>query len=73
MLTHGAWRDRPFPVEGADQFIDRGLVYQNKLIYWFNHYLEKTYDGPRYDLTPGAIVSAAASRRSTWSKCCKSR
>jgi NADPH-dependent glutamate synthase beta subunit-like oxidoreductase len=56
VLTHGAWRDRPFPVEGADQFIDRGLVYQNKLIYWFNHYLEKNYDGPRYQLTPGAIV-----------------
>lgn len=56
VLTHGAWKDRAFPVEGADQFIDRGLVYQNKLIYWFNHYLEKNYDGPRYDLTPGAIV-----------------
>ena len=56
VLTHGAWRDRPFPVEGADQFIDRGLVYQNPLIYWFNHYPEKTYDGPRYELTPGAIV-----------------
>src|SRR6266404_8731107 len=56
VLTHGAWRDRAFPVEGSDQFIDRGLVYQNKLIYWFNHYLEKNYDGPRYDLTPGAIV-----------------
>ncbi len=56
VLTHGAWRDRSFPVEGADAFIDRGLVYQNALIYWFNHYLEKTYDGPRYELTPGAIV-----------------
>ena len=56
VLTHGAWRDRPFPVEGADEFIDRGLVYQNPLIYWFNHFLEKTYDGPRYDLSPGAIV-----------------
>jgi ferredoxin--NADP+ reductase len=56
VLTHGAWKDRAFPVEGADQFIDRGLVYQNKLIYWFNHYPEKTYDGPRYELTPGAIV-----------------
>jgi ferredoxin/flavodoxin---NADP+ reductase len=56
VLTHGAWRDRPFPVEGADQFIDRGLVYQNPLIYWFNHYLEKTYDGRRYELIPGAIV-----------------
>ena len=56
VLAHGAWRDRPLPVEGADQFIDRGLVYQNKLIYWFNHYPEKTYNGPRYELTPGAIV-----------------
>src|ERR1700722_10131777 len=56
VLTNGAWRDRPFPVEGADEFVDRGLVYQNPLIYWFNHYLEKTYDGPRYALTPGAIV-----------------
>jgi len=56
VLTHGAWRDRPFPVEGADQFIDRGLVYQNRLIYWFNHYLEAAYNGPSYALTPGAIV-----------------
>lgn len=56
VLSHGAWRDRPFPVEGADQFVDRGLVYQNKLIYWFNHYLEKAYDGPRYVLGPGATV-----------------
>jgi ferredoxin--NADP+ reductase len=56
VLTHGAWRDRPLPVEGADQFIDRGLVYQNRLIYWFNHYPEKTYNGPSYELTPGAIV-----------------
>lgn len=56
VLSHGAWRDRPFPVEGADQFIDRGLVYQNKLIYWFNHYLEAKYEGPRYEISDGAIV-----------------
>jgi ferredoxin--NADP+ reductase len=56
VLTHGAWRDRPFPVEGADQFVGRGLVYQNPLIYWFNHYLEKDYNGPRYELSPGTIV-----------------
>jgi ferredoxin/flavodoxin---NADP+ reductase len=56
VLAHGAWRDRPLAVEGADQFIDRGLVYQNRLIYWFNHYPEKAYDGPRYDLPPGAMV-----------------
>ena len=56
VLTHGAWRDRPFPVEGADRFVDKGLVYQNPLIYWFNHYPERAYGGPRYDLTPGTIV-----------------
>ncbi len=56
VLSHGAWRDRPFPVDGADEFIDRGLLYQNRLIYWFNHYAEAGYDGPRYELSPGAIV-----------------
>ena len=56
VLTNGAWRDRPFPVEGADEFVDRGLVYQNPLIYWFNHYPEATYNGPRYELSPGTTV-----------------
>src|SRR5579864_6287297 len=56
ILTHGAWRDRPFPVEGADDFIDRGLMYQNPLIHWFNHYREKAYSGPHYVLPPGATV-----------------
>ncbi len=56
VLANGAWRDRPFPVEGADQFTDRGLIYQNSLIYWFNHYPEKDYSGPRYELAPGGIV-----------------
>ena len=56
VLANGAWRDRPFPVQGADEFIDRGLVYQNSLIHWFNHYLEAAYNGPRYTLEPGTIV-----------------
>jgi ferredoxin--NADP+ reductase len=56
VLTNGAWRDRPFPVDGADQFVDKGLVYQNPLIYWFNHYPEASYDGPRYELSPGTTV-----------------
>ncbi len=56
VLAHGAWRDRPFPVEGADQFVGRGLIYQNALVYWFNHHLESAYGGPRYELPGGAIV-----------------
>ena len=56
VLAHGAWRDRPFPVTAADEYIGRGLIYQNPLIYWFNHHVERGYDGPRFDLAPGGIV-----------------
>jgi len=56
MLAQGAWRDRPFPVAGADRFLGKGLVYQNSFIYWFNHYPERGYDGPRYEVVDGALV-----------------
>jgi ferredoxin--NADP+ reductase len=56
LLAHGAWRDRPLPIEGADAYVGRGLVYQNPFIYWFNHYPERDYRGPRYDVVDGAIV-----------------
>jgi ferredoxin--NADP+ reductase len=56
VLANGAWRDRPFPVTGADEWIGRGLIYQNPFIYWFNHYPEKAYNGPRYEIRPGTIV-----------------
>lgn len=56
VLAHGAWRDRPFPVVAGDQYVGKGLIYQNPLIYWFNHYVERGYEGPRFDLAPGGIV-----------------
>jgi NADPH-dependent glutamate synthase beta subunit-like oxidoreductase len=56
VLANGAWRDRPLPVEGADAYVGRGLVYQNPFIYWFNHYIEASYDGPRYEIPDGTIV-----------------
>jgi ferredoxin--NADP+ reductase len=56
VLAHGAWRDRPFPVEGAEAMLERGLAYQNSFIYWFNHYLESGYRGPRFEIVPGTIV-----------------
>lgn len=56
ILAVGAWRDREFPVEGAEQFLGRGLVYQNPFIYWFNHCEEPGYAGPRYEVTDGAVV-----------------
>ena len=56
ILANGAWRDRPLPVDGASAFDGRGLVYQNSFIYWFNHFQESDYDGPRYEISDGAIV-----------------
>jgi len=56
VLCNGAWRDRSFPVDGADDYVDKGLIYQNALIYWFNHYNEAGYTGPRFKLEPGGIV-----------------
>jgi len=56
VLANGAWRDRPLPVKGADAWIDKGLVYQNPFIYWFNHYNEASYDGPQYEILDGTAV-----------------
>jgi NADPH-dependent glutamate synthase beta subunit-like oxidoreductase len=56
VLATGAWRDRPLPLPGIDQFVGRGFYYQNPLVYWFNHYPEPEYAGPKVDLVDGAIV-----------------
>jgi len=56
ILANGAWRDRDLGVSGADKFIDKGLVYQNPFIYWYNHKNEKSYDGPHYEAPDGALV-----------------
>jgi ferredoxin/flavodoxin---NADP+ reductase len=56
ILANGAWRDRDLGVSGCDQYIDRGLVYQNPFIYWYNHKNEKTYDGPRYEAPDETLV-----------------
>jgi len=56
ILANGAWRDRDLGVPGAEKFVDKGLVYQNPFIYWYNHKNEKAYDGPRYETPDEAIV-----------------
>src|ERR1051326_2264422 len=38
LLAYGAWKDRPLSIRGIDAYIGKGLVYQNPLVYWFNHY-----------------------------------
>jgi len=56
ILANGAWRDRDLGVPGADAYVDKGLVYQNPFIYWYNHKNEKSYNGPRYDAPDETIV-----------------
>src|SRR5271168_4239109 len=56
ILANGAWRDRDLGVPGAQQFVDKGLVYQNPFIYWYNHKNEKDYTGARYETPDEAIV-----------------
>ena len=56
ILANGAWRDRDLGVPGAEKFVDKGLVYQNPFIYWYNHKNEKTYDGPRYETPDETLV-----------------
>lgn len=56
LLATGAWKDRPLPVPGIDQFIGKGLVYQNPFIYWFNHHEEAGYRGPEITLADNALV-----------------
>jgi NADPH-dependent glutamate synthase beta subunit-like oxidoreductase len=56
ILANGAWRDRELGIPGAQDFLGKGLAYQNPFIYWYNHKNEKAYTGPRYDAPDGAVV-----------------
>ena len=56
ILANGAWRDRDLGIPAAEQYIEKGLLYQNPFIYWYNHKNEKEFSGPRYDAPDGALV-----------------
>ncbi len=56
ILANGAWRDRDLGVPGAQEYVDKGLVYQNPFIYWYNHKNEKDYSGPRYETPDETLV-----------------
>jgi ferredoxin--NADP+ reductase len=56
LLANGAWRDRELGMPGAEEFIGRGLIYQNPFIYWYNHKNEDGYTGPHYRTPDEALV-----------------
>lgn len=56
VLACGAWSDRRLPVEGAEAWLDKGLIYQNPFIVWFNHKHEEGWDGQRFEAKDGTLV-----------------
>jgi ferredoxin--NADP+ reductase len=56
LLANGAWQDRPLPVPGADQFVGKGLIYQNELVKWFNHKDEDGFSRNPFFIPDNAIV-----------------
>lgn len=71
ILANGAWRDRPFPVEGADGHIGHGFEYQNPFIYWFNHHEEAGYEGPRLHVPDGTVVAGGGLASIDVAKACQ--
>ena len=56
VLANGAWRDRPLPIEGADQFLGRGLFYQNSFVIAFNHAELGDLEDASYTVHDGAMI-----------------
>jgi len=56
ILAIGAWKDRQLAIPGIEKFINKGLIYQNQFIKWFNHYHEKDYSGIHYEIPDGVGV-----------------
>ncbi|MFK7897837.1 MAG: FAD-dependent oxidoreductase [Myxococcota bacterium] len=60
VLANGAWRDRPLPIDGAEAYLGKGLVYQNEFVIAFNHAergdLVGTEHSPDYEVHDGAII-----------------
>ena len=56
VLANGAWRDRPLPIEGADKFVGKGLVYQNPFVIAFNHAELGDLEGASYTVHDGAMI-----------------
>jgi NADPH-dependent glutamate synthase beta subunit-like oxidoreductase len=56
LLANGAWRDRPLGIPGCEDYVGKGLEYQNPFIYWFNHKEEGGFRGRKIDVPDGAVV-----------------
>ncbi len=56
IFASGAWRDRPLSIPGVERHLGKRFCYQNRFVYWFNHYLDQAYDGDQVDIQDHALV-----------------
>jgi NADPH-dependent glutamate synthase beta subunit-like oxidoreductase len=56
LLATGAWRDRPLPIVGIDDYINKGLYYQNPFVAWYNLSHDPNYQGVTYKICDQTIV-----------------
>lgn len=56
LLATGAWRDRPLPIKGVDDYIGKGLLYMNPLISWFNQNHVASGNRNNIKIEDGAII-----------------
>lgn len=56
LLATGAWRDRPLPVDGIEQYLGKGFYYQNPFVQWFNLNHDPAYNGPQFCVKDGAMI-----------------
>ncbi len=56
LIATGAWKDRELPISNEQDFINKGLIYQNPFMYWFNHKHEPGYSGPVFKVKDETLV-----------------
>jgi NADPH-dependent glutamate synthase beta subunit-like oxidoreductase len=56
LLATGAWKDRPLPIEGIEAFVNRGLIYQNPFVAWFNRNHDPEFNDSAYQIKDNAII-----------------
>jgi len=56
LLATGAWRDRPLSIPGIDQYLDKGLYYQNPFVAWFNQKHDPAFNDPHFQIHDDMII-----------------
>jgi len=55
-LFGDAFNDRPLPVEGIDEYVNKGFYYQNPFFIWYNHFHEPGFEGLHHEIVDDAII-----------------